>query len=227
MSLEKLKIYAEKSTGQKPDQFPLLIKVPFNPNKITVTKSNKNENEKKETDNFSDNPATLDIDLFFDTTFDTTFEENIPQNVQNYTRLIYNLAQINMNLNRPPRCRLVWGTISGKDSVLLPDGFLISVTKELTHFLEDGTPVRATLKCKFTDWQEPEIKAKIGNPIDDPVRIVKQGESLSSIATEEYGDPSLWRIIAAENRLINPRILNPGMVLTIPPLRINNNLQNS
>lgn len=220
MSLEKLKIYAEKSKGQKPDQFPLLIKVPFNPNKITVTKSNKNEEQ--ETYNFSDDPATLDIELFFD----TTFEIKPNKNVQNYTRLIYNLAQINMNLKRPPRCRLVWGTISGKDSVLLPDGFLISVTKTLTHFLEDGTPVRATLDCTFKEWQEPGIKAKIGNPIDDPVRIVKQGESLSSIATEEYGDPSLWRIIAAENRLINPRILNPGMVLTIPPLRINN-LQSS
>ncbi|MBD2442721.1 LysM peptidoglycan-binding domain-containing protein [Dolichospermum sp. FACHB-1091] len=220
MSLEKLKIYAEKSKGQKPDQFPLLIKVPFNPNKITVTKSNKNEEQ--ETYNFSDDPATLDIELFFD----TTFEIKPNKNVQNYTRLIYNLAQINMNLKRPPRCRLVWGTISGKDSVLLPDGFLISVTKTLTHFLEDGTPVRATLDCTFKEWQEPGIKTKIGNPIDDPVRIVKQGESLSSIATEEYGDPSLWRIIAAENRLINPRILNPGMVLTIPPLRINN-LQSS
>lgn len=220
MSLEKLKIYAEKSKGQKPDQFPLLIKVPFNPNKITVTKSNKNEEQ--ETYNFSDDPATLDIELFFD----TTFEIKPNKNVQNYTRLIYNLAQINMNLKRPPRCRLVWGTISGKDSVLLPDGFLISVTKTLTHFLEDGTPVRATLDCTFKEWQEPGIKAKIGNPIDDPVRIVKQGESLSSIATEEYGDPSLWRIIAEENRLINPRILNPGMVLTIPPLRIKN-LQSS
>lgn len=220
MSLEKLKIYAEKSKGQKPDQFPLLIKVPFNPNKITVTKSNKNEEQ--ETYNFSDDPATLDIELFFD----TTFEIKPNKNVQNYTRLIYNLAQINMNLKRPPRCRLVWGTISGKDSVLLPDGFLISVTKTLTHFLEDGTPVRATLDCTFKEWQEPGIKTKIGNPIDDPVRIVKQGESLSSIATEEYGDPSLWRIIAAENRLINPRILNPGMVLTIPPLRIKN-LQSS
>ena len=137
---------------------------------------------------------------------------------------IQNLAQINLNLKRPPRCRLVWGTISGKDSVLLPDGFLMNVTKTLTHFLEDGTPVRATLDCTFKEWQEPGTKAKIGNPIDDPVRIVKRGESLSSIATEEYGDPSLWRIIAAENRLINPRILNPGTVLTIPPLRINNNL---
>jgi hypothetical protein len=222
MSLEKLKIYAEKSKGQKPDKFPLLIKVPFNPNQITVSKSGGaiEFDKEKGTYNFFEDPGTLNINLFFD----TTLKKNPPENVQNYTRLIYNLTQINMNLKRPPRCRLVWGTISGKDSVLLPDGFLMSVTKTLTHFLEDGTPVRATLDCTFKEWQEPGTKAKIGNPIDDPVRIVKRGESLSSIATEEYGDPALWRIIAAENRLINPRILNPGMVLTIPPLRMNNDL---
>ena len=219
MSLEKLKIYAEKSTGQKPDTFPLLIKVPFNPNQITVAKSGGGVefDQLTTTYNFLEDPATLSINLFFD----TTLEKNPPENVQNYTRLIYNLTQINMNLKRPPRCRLVWGTISGKDSVLLPDGFLMSATKTLTHFLEDVTPVRATLDCTFKEWQEPGTKAKIGNPIDDPVRIVKRGESLSSIATEEYGDPLLWRVIAAENRFINPRILNPGMVLTIPPLRVN------
>lgn len=162
----------------------------------------------------------LSLELFFD----TTFTGIPPENVQNYTRKIFSLTQprIGKNPKRPPRCQLIWGTISGKDSVLLPDGFLESVTKKLTHFLEDGTPVRATLNCTFKEWKEPKKKAKIANPIDDPVRIVKRGETLSSIATEEYNDPSLWRIIAEENRLINPRKLNPGMVLTIPPLRINN-----
>ncbi|MFN7659259.1 MAG: peptidoglycan-binding LysM, partial [Dolichospermum sp.] len=87
MSLEKLKIYAEKSKGQKPDQFPLLIKVPFNPNQITVTKSGGGIefDKEKETYNFFEDPATLSINLFFD----TTFEIKPNKNVQNYTRLIY------------------------------------------------------------------------------------------------------------------------------------------
>ncbi|MGH2412760.1 MAG: LysM peptidoglycan-binding domain-containing protein, partial [Microcystaceae cyanobacterium] len=54
---------------------------------------------------------------------------------------------------------------------------------------------------------------------DDPVRIVRRGETLSSIATEEYNDPSLWRLIAQENRLDDPRKLTPGQVLTVPPIR--------
>ena len=87
-------------------------------------------------------------------------------------------------------------------------------------FLEDGTPVRATLNCTFREWADLEKRRKEANLIDDPVRIVRRGETLSSIANEEYGDPALWRIIANENNLINPRSLKPGLILTIPPLRI-------
>jgi hypothetical protein len=162
--------------------------------------------------------ATLSIELFFD----TTLKGSPPENVQKYTKKIFNLTQprIGPDPKRPPRCKLVWGTIGGKDSVLLPDGFLEKVNKTLTQFLEDGTPVRATLDCTFKEWAEPDKRKKEENLIDDPVRIVRRGETLSSIAYEEYGDPALWRVIADENRLQNPRHLAPGLVLTVPPLRV-------
>ena len=166
----------------------------------------------------SDELATLNVDLFFD----TTLKGYPPENVQQYTKKIFNLThpRIGTSSKRPPRCKLLWGTIGGKDSILLPDGFLESVTKTLTHFLEDGTPVRATLSCKFREWAEPDKKKKEENLIDDPIRIVRRGETLSSIAHEEYGDPRLWRIIANENRLNNPHQISPGLVLTIPPLPV-------
>jgi nucleoid-associated protein YgaU len=47
---------------------------------------------------------------------------------------------------------------------------------------------------------------------------VKEGETISLIAAQEYGDPSLWRIIADENRLEDPRRLAVGSLLVIPPL---------
>ena len=214
MTLEKLTIKAEKNN---PGDFADEFKVLFNPNQVEISKTGwKMENYEPVV---SKELTRLSLELFFD----TALTGIPPENVQNYTRKIFSLTQLRIGTKskRPPRCQLIWGTISGKDSVLLPDGFLESVTKRLTHFLEDGTPVRATLNCTFKEWREPTKEAKIENPIDDPVRIVKRGETLSSIATEEYNDPSLWRIIAEENRLINPRKLNPGMVLTIPPLRIN------
>ena len=215
MTLEKLTIKAEKTTdGDFKDE----IKVLFNPSEITTTfHGRKIEGEGTAE---SDDRTTLELNLFYD----TSLQGYPPENVQKYTSKIVSLTQPRMGTDkkRPPRCKLIWGTISGKDSVLLADCFLETVTKKLTHFLEDGTPVRATLGCTFKEWKEPEKQKKIENPIDDPVRIVKRGETLSSIATEEFGDPALWRIIANENRLINPRNLKPGTVLTIPPLKIAN-----
>jgi hypothetical protein len=215
MTLEKLTIKAEKNN---PGDFAEKFKVLFNPNQVEIVKTG------WKMEQYGPVPSKELTQLSLDLFFDTTLLGFPPENVQNYTRKIFSLTQprIGKNPKRPPRCQLIWGTISGKDSVLLPDGFLESVTKKLTYFLEDGTPVRATLNCTFKEWKEPKKEAKIANPIDDPVRIVKRGETLSSIATEEYGDPSLWRIIAEENRLINPRNLNPGTVLTIPPLKITN-----
>ena len=211
MTLEKLTIKAEKSS---PGDFKDQIKVLFNPSEITMTIPGGKMGDYGLL--ATEESATLSLNLFFD----TTLNQYPPENVQTYTKQIVSLTQprIGTEKKRPPRCQLIWGTISGKDSVILADCFLETVTKKLTHFLEDGTPVRATLDCTFKEWKEPETQKKIENPIDDPVRIVKRGETLSSIATEEFGDPSLWRIIAEENHLINPRKLTPGTVLTIPPL---------
>lgn len=213
MALEKLKIKAEKSSeGDFADEFEVL----FNPNQVQINKTGWTMTENGPV--AANELATLTIELFFD----TTLKGDPPENVQQYTKKVFNLTQpkIGTEKKRPPRCKLVWGTIGGKDSVLLPDGFLESVTKTLTHFLEDGTPVRATLNCTFREWADATKKKKAENPIDDPVRIVKRGETLSSIANEEYGDPALWRTIAVENRLDNPRQITPGLVLTIPPLRV-------
>jgi Contractile injection system tube protein/LysM domain len=206
MALEKLKILIEDKTQGKPDK---AIQVLFNPNQVAISKTGWHE----DSDNglvASRAPATLTIDLFFDT---TTLGKYPPENVQNYTKQIYSLTLIGKNA-RPPLCQIIWGK-----NVLLPLGILKSLNKILTHFLEDGTPVAATLKCNFQEWQYPTQQKKIENPIDDPIRIVKQGETLSSIAAQEYNDPAMWRLIAKENNMDNPRLLEPGKPLTIPPRR--------
>lgn len=206
MALEKLKIFIEDQTQGKPNKE---IQALFNPNQVTISQTGWHEY----TNNglvASRAPATLTIELFFDT---TTLGKYPPEDVQNYTKHIYRLTEIGKN-DRPPLCKLIWGK-----NVLLPLGFLISLTKTLTHFLEDGTPVAAKLSCNFKEYQDPTQQQKIENPIDDPIRIVKQGETLSSIAAQEYNDPALWRLIAKENNLENPRLLEPGKRLTIPPRR--------
>lgn len=211
MALEKLKIYAEdKQVGD----FAEVIEVLFNPEQIVIQKTGWTGQGNNPVP--AEAPATLSLELFFD----TTLTGPPPENVQTRTRKIYNLTQIRGGeINRPPRCKLRWGKVWGNSNELFPIVVLTSLTKTLTHFWEDGTPVRAKLNCNFQEWTETVKQKKILNPIDDPIRIVKRGETLSSIATQEYNDPSLWRVIAEVNRIDNPRDLKPGIVLTVPPLR--------
>jgi nucleoid-associated protein YgaU len=51
-------------------------------------------------------------------------------------------------------------------------------------------------------------------------RIVKLGETLSSIAAEEYLDPAMWRPIADQNGLDDPFNLVPGTPLLVPTVTL-------
>ncbi|MBE9009107.1 LysM peptidoglycan-binding domain-containing protein, partial [Pseudanabaenaceae cyanobacterium LEGE 13415] len=116
------------------------------------------------------------------------------------------------NPPRPPRCRVLWGAYGQ-----LIEGVLLKLSIAFTRFSADGTPIRAKANCSFEEWQPSETSDKAKNLIDDPIRVVRRGETLSSIAAEEYNDPSLWRLIADVNQLENPRDIFPGQTLTVPP----------
>lgn len=235
MELVKLKILVEKNFPTFALEDP--IEVLFNPNQIQLSKTGWRTGASGDPIP-SDTPATLSMSLFFDTslinakskTFDPTLlltpKSGKAPDVRTYTKRIYQLTQNRSELAaagepRPPVCRLIWGL---REAVFF-QGVLLQVTKNFTRFLEDGTPVRATLDCSFQAWEAPETDQRAKNPIDDPVHVVKRGETLSSIAAQEYNDPSLWRIIARINRLNNPRAITPGQMLTIPPLRPNSILR--
>lgn len=148
-------------------------------------------------------PRTLSLDLFFD-----TYEAG--RNVTRHTRQVGRLAKIDSDLHRPPLCHLDWGRFH------VFDGVITQIDERFSLFLPDGTPVRATLSCTFV-----EGKRALELHSSDVVktRVVKRHDTLQSIAAEEYNDPSLWRTIAKANRIINPRAIPLGTVLTIPKLR--------
>ena len=43
-------------------------------------------------------------------------------------------------------------------------------------------------------------------------------DSIWLMAAREYGAPKYWRLIARENRIDDPRAIEPGVVLVLPPL---------
>jgi nucleoid-associated protein YgaU len=49
--------------------------------------------------------------------------------------------------------------------------------------------------------------------------LVRPGDTLMAIAAAQYGDGGLWRLIADENGIEDPRRLDPGRTLSIPKAR--------
>ena len=238
MALVKLIIAVE----DKNHDFSTAIKVLYNPNQIKISKTGWTTDEKTQKPFSKPGLATLDVDLFFDTSIPSDIEDSGTErfykesfsikkytyetvDVRNHVNQIFNLTNPRSELNRPPICRLIWGgknealsKLEGYKGTVMFQGVLQSVTKTFTRFTAEGIPVRASLSCNFLEYEDPDQNVKKLNPIDDPIRIIKQGETLSSIAQEEYGDSALWRIIADANRLVNPRQLTVGSLLTVPPL---------
>lgn len=214
MALAKLKIFVE----ERPDVFSTNgFEVLFNP---TELKLDKNANWSKvptagrdtARSTFSYGDAyTLTVELFFD-----TYETG--EDVRDYTNAVVRLVTLDGGLRRPPRCRLSWGENPFEDRMWA----LQSLNQRFTLFLGNGLPVRATLGCSFREWRSSREEAQAIKRTSADVaksRVLKRGESLSSIAAEEFNDPGLWRAIAELNGIHNPRRVPPGLVLAIPPLK--------
>jgi LysM repeat protein len=158
---------------------------------------------------------TLSMELFFD-----SYEER--RDVRHYTNEIYALLNVEAKTHVPAICRFSWG--AGKWGKRDENSFLCvleRVSGRFTMFLEDGTPARATLTVSFKEFVDVQVLVR--NPPTQSAdhtktRVVKRGDTISSIAAVEYGDPALWRAIADVNRIENPRRLPPGTVLVVPPL---------
>ena len=96
----------------------------------------------------------------------------------------------------------------------------VSITYKL--FLPDGTPVRATAKVSFKQLDETDDKQDSQNPTTRTearkTHIVEAGDRLDLIAYQEYGHSSHWRYLAEVNNLLDPRVLQPGQILSVPAL---------
>ena len=51
---------------------------------------------------------------------------------------------------------------------------------------------------------------------DFTTRVVKRGDTLSSIAAQMYSNPALWRVIADANNVDDARKILVGQTLQIP-----------
>lgn len=126
------------------------------------------------------------------------------------------------NTPRPPLLQLYWGD-KPIGSAGLSDWVLLSYTIRYTLFAQVGggvVPVRALVDLSFKEYIDPKDDAKsspTAKANKAKVHTVVQGETLSGIAAKEYGDPGEWRRIAAANQISDPRRLQTGRQIVIPP----------
>jgi nucleoid-associated protein YgaU len=188
------------------------LAVQYNPERYSIERSATWEEQGKgaELQFGGTGRKSITLELFFD-----TYAEQ--QDVREaYVNKLLTLMQPTVSTSagkkRPPVLMLSWGLFTFQ-------GVLEKLAQTYTLFTLEGLPVRAVVNATFKQFTTPTEEAR-GNPPGDPSKIhrVTQGETLALIAAKEYGNPSLWRVIANENRLTNPRALVPGDSLRIPPL---------
>jgi LysM repeat protein len=214
MGLTKATISREKSTKK--------VTCLFNPNAYTVSKSIKWDTQvvpgrDEPTLTFTGGGArTLTMELFFDSA-----ESGL--DVRTFVNGLWELASIDKNLEepetklgRPPLCIFQWGPNWSFEAALT------SISVRYTLFKEDGTPLRATANVTFTEGRDgaPPTQAQENSAAQraapDKRRQVKEKDTVSSIAQQEYGDCAKWRTIANANNLNNPDDILPGQMLVIP-----------
>ncbi len=198
------------------------IECKFNPSSYTLEKS-VNYGEMKATGSgasimqFVDgNAETLSMELFFDTTDKLEDGNTAELDVrEQYTKYFDLLLSVDGELHAPPVCRFVWG--DGIDFTALVQ----HANKQFTKFLPSGVPVRARVSVVFKEFKTADYhKSEISPESTDKTKVwtVTEGDTLWLIASKEYGDPGHWRTIAEQNQIGNPRTLEPGSKLELPPL---------
>jgi hypothetical protein len=180
----------------------------------------------------------LTLDLFFDTTDEGGIGEGAVS-VTKYTDKIYQLLKIESERHAPPICVFHWNdqfpgnnlgsSVPGQNNEALSNQrrtsfrcIVESVKQKFVLFSPKGIPLRATLSVVLREYKTLHEQFPKQNPLS-PDRtkshITQQGESISGIASEHYTQPDEWRAIATANQIEDPRRLDPGLLIKIPPIR--------
>ncbi len=189
------------------------IKILYYPTEYTVEKSNSFSEvnvpglETPYIQYLKGNSGSISLEVFYDT-------YNERSDVREYTQELSDLLKIDPTLHAPPPLSFLWGMPSKEPFNCV----LEKVSAKYTMFLSDGTPVRARLNITLKEFKRKtnERENTKQSPDKTKIYLTKRGDSLWLIASEEYGDPFMWRAIADKNKIKNPRFIEPGINLLIP-----------
>lgn len=162
------------------------------------------------------NPQTLAMEVFFD-----DWEARKGSIAADVATLLEwtkpTPASVQKKKPEPPILTFDWG-----NNPAIHDfrGYLKSVTAKYTLFDTDGTPLRvsATITLEEVPTDPKAQNPSSGSRQGRRSHLLREGESLHSVAFDEYGDPTLWRAIASFNEIDDPLRVAPGTSLLIPSI---------
>lgn len=194
----------------------------FNPAEYTISKSNGWKPEKvvgegMPTAQFTGGePQKLKLDLLFDDA------DRADGDVREITNSLFAAMAVDKahasgkNSGRPPMMEFGWGSTTTFRAVC------DSLSVQFLLFRPNGTPVRAKATISLL-----QAEATVGKGPQNPTtrgiaglrtHVVRDGDSIHSVAHSAYGDATLWRRIAEANGIDDPLSLPRGTVLSIPTL---------
>jgi hypothetical protein len=191
----------------------------FNPKELTIQKSAKWERKPSRGSKTAGPPefkgadaCKLSLELFFDATSKNS--GGVVAAVEMlFSCTVPTTQTIGKKKAMPPLVIFHWGRTTS-----FP-GFITQVSAKYTLFSSDGTPIRAT--CTVAMEEMPPGSPK-QNPTSGTIAVhrshlVIAGDSLASLAYDEYGDPTMWRPLAAFNGIDDPLRIPEGSAVLLPP----------
>ena len=215
-----LKMYESSPAtgGRKLDAEIGSIDFQFNPKEVTLAKTVKWDSKpstgskKAGPPQFKGpEPGKLTLEMFFDAT--AKHDGSVVEAVEKLFSCCVASEKTHANDKpMPPLVVFKWGAITSFPA------YVTSVSAKYTLFSAAGVPIRAV--CTVALQEMPGEKGK-QNPTSGAlatrsIHTLVVGETLASIAYGEYGDPTLWRELAAFNRIDDPLRVQLGTPILLP-----------
>jgi nucleoid-associated protein YgaU len=190
----------------------------FNPKDLTLSKSAKwgrdaqKGGKKSAVPQFSGaEPSKLALEMFLDAS-DTQDDSVVKIVEQLFACCVPTDETHRAKAGCPPWVVFHWGAVTSFTA------YVKSVSVKYTLFTPGGMPIRgtATVNLEEIAGEQAGQNPTSGALTARKVHTVVAGDSLPSIAWQEYGDPTIWRVIAAANDIDDPLRLRAGTTLLLP-----------
>ena len=154
-------------------------------------------------------PSKMTLEMFFDAT--STQDGSVVKAVETLLGCCVPTEKSAGQKNRPHRCAPLGHALQ------LP-AFVTSVSVKFNLFTSGGTPIRAVCSVSMEEMPGEKFRQNPTSGSQEVRRVhrIVAGDSLASLAYAEYGDPNVWRALAAFNQLDDPLRIRTGTVLLLP-----------